>query len=62
MITELVQRLYNYTRTAKLTADEHTDALKVAKELVAKFAELSAPKEELPPPVVEKLGTEKKVV
>jgi hypothetical protein len=62
MITELVQKLYNYTRTARLTADEHADALKVAQELVAKFAELSVHKEELPPPVVEKLGTEPKIV
>jgi hypothetical protein len=62
MITELVQKLYNYTRQSPMSADAHADALKVAQDLVAKFTELSTHKEELPPPVVEKLGTEPKVV
>jgi len=61
-ITDLVQKLYNYTRQSPMSADAHNDALKTAQELIAKFAELSAPKEELPPPVVEKIGTDPKIV
>lgn len=61
-ITQLVDKLYAYTRNAPMTAQEHTDALTTARELLAKFAELSAPKEDMPAPVAEKLGTEPKVV